>query len=46
MANLAELNRSISLDSAGNDFLKVAKCLAAARSEAGQAQRLASQSAV
>jgi hypothetical protein len=40
--SLAEMNRSYSLDSAGNDFIKYAKLIAAARGRIGEAQRLAS----
>lgn len=39
---IRDLGRSVSLDSAGNDFVKVAKVLAAARGRIGEAQRLAS----
>jgi hypothetical protein len=44
MADLASLNRSVSLDSAGTDFIKYAKLIAAARGKIGEAQRLASAS--
>jgi hypothetical protein len=35
MPDLASLNRSYSLDSAGNDFVKYAKLVAAARGKIG-----------
>jgi HK97 family phage major capsid protein len=43
MSPIGERNASISLDSAGNDFIKYAKLVAAARGRIGDLQRLASQ---
>jgi hypothetical protein len=44
MQQVGEAHRSISLDSAGNDFVKFGKLTAAARGAIGEAQRLASAS--
>jgi hypothetical protein len=43
MSPLGEANRSISLDSAASEFVKMAKALAASRGGIGELQQLAAQ---
>src|SRR5262245_17340609 len=41
VSSIAELNRSVSLDSASNEFLRMAKALTASRGGIGELQQLA-----